>query len=235
MKKAFTFVLLLCCHIIMAQTIVSRIEAESASLGGNAKVNNNHTGFSGRGFVDQMSSNGSKVKFRVNVPSQGNYFVSLHYANGRSDKQSLSIYVNNKFAVNSKMPSTRDWSSWTNKSHVLKLKKGKNTITYQNDPRDSGVVNIDYLWVTKDLGNGCVNQPIKNKKDKLVVTKYAKFPKSELPDGRKIIPRLNTFAYFKDRKFVGAEKLGLIYEIVKKNGQFTPIYVFTHLGVWVNE
>lgn len=61
--------------------VAGKYEAESASLSGGAKVNTNHIGYSGTGFVDGYTTTGATATFNVQASAEGSYNATLHYAN----------------------------------------------------------------------------------------------------------------------------------------------------------
>lgn len=129
-------------------------EAEEASLSGDtvttrAAINTNHSGYSGSGFVDNLTTDGSAVTFYAKVTNAGVYDVSMCYSNGTGVDQTLSVYVNGEFAGNIAMPSTTDWDTWSTVSEDLILAAGKNAITvkYDTGAGSSGNVNVDYLEI----------------------------------------------------------------------------------------
>lgn len=125
-------------------------EAEYASLFGSsistqASVNQNHTGYSGTGFVDQLEEDGAGLTFYAKVANAGNYDVSFRYANGDDTVKSLSLYVNGSFSGRIEMPSTANWDTWANVITNLALAAGNNIITlkYEVASGDTGFVNLD--------------------------------------------------------------------------------------------
>ncbi len=97
-------------------------EAENAELSGKAFVANDHSGYSGTGFVCGYGNVGAKALFTVNVPKEGDYSIKVRYSNASEADKTLSIYVNGE-------------------------KIGSNTISLQRDEDDGGSVNLDYLLV----------------------------------------------------------------------------------------
>src|SRR5690606_33605948 len=76
-----------------------QLEAEDASLSGEttgtmATANDNHTGYSGTGFVDNMDTDGAAVTFYADVVAGGDHTVALRYANSTGSAKTLSIFVN---------------------------------------------------------------------------------------------------------------------------------------------
>jgi len=69
-------------------------EAENAELSGKAFVANDHSGYSGTGFVCGYGNVGAKALFTVNVPKEGDYSIKVRYSNASEADKTLSIYVN---------------------------------------------------------------------------------------------------------------------------------------------
>jgi len=66
-----------------------KFEAEDAYLTGGTRVDTNHSGYSGRGYIDNYVKVGATATFTVNVPSDGAYAVTLDYANGTGVMKTL--------------------------------------------------------------------------------------------------------------------------------------------------
>jgi hypothetical protein len=139
-------------------------QAEAAALAGGAKVNADHTGYTGSGFVDGYWNVGAMTTFTVNVSSSGRYKVTLRYANSSDDKnatRTLHIYVNGVEARQTHLPTLANWDMWDYKTESLALSAGDNTITYQYDPCDSAHVNLDAIIVgTGEATNLALNRPV---------------------------------------------------------------------------
>ncbi|WP_374121383.1 discoidin domain-containing protein [Paenibacillus sp. LHD-117] len=123
-------------------------QAESASLTSGAKVNTDHAGFSGSGFVDGYWTQGATTTFTVNAASAGNYDVALKYANAMGDARTLSVYVNGAKIRQTTLNSLANWDTWGTKTETLTLNAGSNTIAYKYDAGDTGNVNLDQITVT---------------------------------------------------------------------------------------
>ncbi|MEL7143002.1 MAG: DUF4347 domain-containing protein [Cyanobacteria bacterium J06573_11] len=191
-----------------------RIEAETAQLTGGASTNTNHSGFSGSSFVDKFTIKGAAVTFTVNTASAGNYNTTLRYANGpygpsNNGTKDLSLYVNGVDVKDTNLPSTGTWKRWKNKTEVLNLKKGANTITYQHNNDNNGIVNLDYIWLSKDVGNGPIDVPINDFGLGLTVKKIAQLPKDSKGNNARMIGMTTQG----DRTFVYEERDGHIYDI----------------------
>ncbi|MBN1932300.1 MAG: carbohydrate-binding protein [Desulfobacterales bacterium] len=126
-------------------------EAENAIITGSAKVNTEHYGFSGRGYVDGYGymGLGSKTTFSVRIPSDGIYKVTLRYANARGSDMTVSIYVNGTKVKKTILPSMDSWDNWADKIELIALKSGQNTIAYKYDEGDSGNINIDCIHISR--------------------------------------------------------------------------------------
>ncbi|OAS13272.1 CBM35 domain-containing protein [Paenibacillus oryzisoli] len=128
-------------------TSLIKAEAESAQLSGGAKVNTDHTGYSGTGFVDGYWISGANTTFSVTVPTAGNYSISARYANAQNNPSTASIYVNGTKIKQATFAKLANWDTWANQTDVLALNAGVNTITYKYDTGDTGYINLDYIQV----------------------------------------------------------------------------------------
>ncbi|KNY25393.1 CBM35 domain-containing protein [Pseudobacteroides cellulosolvens] len=124
-----------------------KYEAENANLSGKAFVANDHSGYSGTGFVCGYGNDGAKTLFTVNVPESGNYSIKVGYSNASEAEKSLSIYVNGKKTGQIKFARLSSWSTWSEAQAIVPLNNGENTISLQRDIEDGGSVNLDYLLI----------------------------------------------------------------------------------------
>ncbi len=129
-------------------------EAEDASLWGasttqQAKVNDNHPGYTGTGFADGFEYSGAAVTFYAKTKSGGDFPVEIRYANGDAESKTMSIYVNGVYAAQALFAPTSSWSSWSTATQTLPLTSGANTITirYDHENGDKGFMNIDNIFV----------------------------------------------------------------------------------------
>lgn len=125
-------------------------EAESASLSGGAVYANDHTGYSGSGFVGGFTD-GNKgnaaAQFTVSAAAAGVHNVTVRYANGNGSAKTLSLYVNGVKIKQTTLNATANWDSWTTSTEALTLAAGSNTIRYKFDTTDTGNVNLDKIDV----------------------------------------------------------------------------------------
>ncbi|MGW3989953.1 family 16 glycoside hydrolase [Streptomyces sp. NPDC004830] len=126
-------------------------EAEEARLTGAAGINTDHSGYSGSGFVDRYATEGkAATTFDVTVPRSGTYDVNLRYSNGPNPfagTKSLSLYADGRKVRQTLLPSTGDWDSWSTRTEQVKLRAGRNALSYRFDASDTGHVNLDLITV----------------------------------------------------------------------------------------
>lgn len=132
-------------------------EAEDADLSGGAKKSDDHTGFTGTGFVGGYdNSASSKTSFNVNVNEAGTYYLSFRYSAGSVGgwpaDRTLSIGINGT-SVNAVFKGTDStWNTWLENIAKYNLKAGSNTITVSSitDAKDnSDCINLDRLSIWK--------------------------------------------------------------------------------------
>ncbi|OMD60695.1 alpha-amylase [Paenibacillus odorifer] len=128
--------------------VAGKYEAESASLSGGAKVNTNHTGYSGTGFVDGYTTTGAATTFNVQASAAGSYNATLHYANASGSAKKVSIYVNGIKVTQTTLANLTNWDTWADQTETLSLQAGNNTLAYKYDSDDSGNINIDYVTLS---------------------------------------------------------------------------------------
>ncbi|MDR1547749.1 MAG: carbohydrate-binding protein [Hungatella sp.] len=131
-----------------------KYEAEYASLSGQTiqgqpHVDNNHSGFSGIGFVDNIETDQAALTFYSKVSNAGDYELTLRCSNGDGSDKSLSAYVNGTYGGPVAIPSTGSWDLWEDVEITLPLSAGNNSITfkYNQTDGDTGYANVDYMTV----------------------------------------------------------------------------------------
>jgi hypothetical protein len=200
----------------------SRYEAENATY--VDRFNNDPTiPFSGSGFVDNLTTSyTSTVIFHVAVPSAGDYNVSLHYATALAGPRYLRIYVNGAPTALADFASTNGWQNWRNRSLLLSLPAGPSDIEYRVEDTNAGFgwVNLDYLWLSREVDNGPFSQPI-GAGDQLLVAKLVQLPvpasSPVTSSGGKAI--INNLASSGNRLFAADAVHGIIHEFFDDNGR----------------
>ncbi len=130
-KKAFFCICIFLLTInAFAQTLVTTVEAETGTRAGGLTIGTANTGYSGSGYVTNMTATGDNLTISVTVPSAGNYKLVIRY-NGPYGTKDQDIYVNGTFVSSLNFPATTGYSDLTAGS--LTLKAGVNTIgIYKN-------------------------------------------------------------------------------------------------------
>ncbi|MEG3768500.1 CBM35 domain-containing protein [Alteromonas sp. 14N.309.X.WAT.G.H12] len=141
------------------QIVLNKVyEAEEATLVGTTS-DNTYEGFSGFGYVSNIEDINDAVVFNVEVPIGGEYTIDMVYAL-QSDApdldHSLSIYVNEEYSAKTTFIPTSAWDSWSVQTDPITLAAGNNTIAYQLDADDTGLVNLDYMLL--NLVSGSTNE-----------------------------------------------------------------------------
>lgn len=119
----------------------------------NMSFDSSHQGFSGTGFVAGFYMNcGSHIQFSVTVEADGEYDVTVGYANGNSEAKGqaakLGVYVNGTKQKDTLLVPGQAWNTYLRKTEQLTLKKGENTITYwYEDTSVMAAPNFDYIEI----------------------------------------------------------------------------------------
>lgn len=133
-----------------------RYEAENAVLSGGAKINTDHPGYSGTGFVDGYHFNvGATTTFTVNVGAAGNYNAVLRYSAGFGTSANTGLYVNGVKIKNITCNGTGNWDTWANQTEIVTLNSGSNTIAYKSESSVNTSINLDCI----DLTGGATATP----------------------------------------------------------------------------
>ncbi|MFB9315720.1 family 16 glycoside hydrolase [Nocardioides plantarum] len=124
-------------------------ELEGQQLEGSAKVDTEHAGYSGDGYVAGIDNAGAGVTSTLVIDEAGEYDVALRYANGPNPFQgpkTLSMVVNGE-EQELTLPSTGTWKTWGTYRFKLDLVEGQNSVVLRYDADDDGNVNLDFLKV----------------------------------------------------------------------------------------
>ena len=92
MKQLFSLLTMLCLGILALDADVV-VEAEDAQFDG--KVANNHSGYSGSGFVDVANKSGSYILFQFSIAEDmPQAIVKVRWANGKDDSRDIEVQAN---------------------------------------------------------------------------------------------------------------------------------------------
>ncbi|WP_185230378.1 serine hydrolase [Teredinibacter franksiae] len=124
------------------------LEAENATVSG-AAVENQHSGYSGSGYVNTTNSSGNWIEFDVNtIPYSGIYRVEIRYANGSTSNRPLDIAINGTVESTADNFGTGAWATWSTTNVNIPLEAGDNKLRLIGTG-SSGAANIDRIVVTK--------------------------------------------------------------------------------------
>ncbi len=108
-------------------------QAEDATLTGGARKANDHTGYTGSGFIGGFDNSGTaKVEFNVNVQSAGTYYLSVRYSAGEvggwPNNRTLGFSVNNASENVTFTGTDSTWNTWEEYIVKKELNSGNNTV-----------------------------------------------------------------------------------------------------------
>ena len=127
------------------------IQAEDVTLN-HAEINNNHSGYTGSGFVNYINETGSYIEWEVNVSSNGPANCVYVFANAGDDRP-VDIAVNGSVVTSYSFPNTGDWTNWMSASVDINLYSGNNTIRLTSTGSEGGP-NIDRMDITFNVSGG---------------------------------------------------------------------------------
>ncbi|MGF1596700.1 MAG: CBM35 domain-containing protein [Acidimicrobiales bacterium] len=125
-----------------------RVEAESATLQGAARVRTDQQGYEGTGFVGDLITPGSGLTVTADVAAAGDVPFTVRYAAGPAGNRALrtlTVEVNGTAVGATRMQPTASWDTWDVVVGTLPLVAGPNEITLVWGAGDTGWVNIDYV------------------------------------------------------------------------------------------
>lgn len=106
-------------------------------------------GFLGQSYVNYDNVVGSALTFTVNAPEDGNYLMTVRFANGTAVERPLSIFTNDSdsyYYMN--FEGTGTWTDWKENQIVITLKKGENKIKTVATTSNGGP-NVDLIKLIK--------------------------------------------------------------------------------------
>jgi hypothetical protein len=119
-----------------------RIEAELTG-----QVQKNASGFSGTGYVEDLTSRPANQAFELEIPETGNYAITLRGSNGRGPHDVYcyirSVELDGKDIGTFILESSGNWNQWTysNQLRLPDLSKGKHRVRILFNPEKKGYDN----------------------------------------------------------------------------------------------
>ena len=108
-----------------------------------------NSGFLGQSYVNYDNVLGSALTITVNAPEDGNYLMTVRFANGTDAARPLSIYAgSNDSYYSMNFGGTGSWTDWKENEIVISLKKGENKIKMAATTANGGP-NIDVIKFIK--------------------------------------------------------------------------------------
>ncbi len=152
-----------CATNLNAQVIY---EAEDAFYS-SGKVDTQHSGYTGDGFVDTENESGAFIEWKVNSLKAYNDTLAFRYALGKDEHRTMQVYVNETLTDTIDFDNTVNFTSYIYKYTIGNLIAGENTIRL-TAINIEGAPNIDHLSIKLDtnyylkidtlsIGNGTLN------------------------------------------------------------------------------
>ncbi|MGE6220294.1 DUF5018 domain-containing protein [Nubsella zeaxanthinifaciens] len=116
-------------------------EAENANFTG--KVDTQHTGFTGTGFIDFLATGDNQITFTVCNQQAGVQTAKFRYSFAKDENRSAALYVNDVFVQTVDFPRTATFTDWTEVLVSVNLNAGVNAIKLAWETTDGP--NLDRL------------------------------------------------------------------------------------------
>jgi hypothetical protein len=121
-------------------------QAESYTKQSGCTLDNDHTGFTGTGFMD-FGGSGTYVEWNnINVATAGSRVLTFRYANGSANARKALILVNGAAVGNVDFSPTGAWTNWKTAAITTSLIAGNNVIQVRAST-SSGGPNLDNMLV----------------------------------------------------------------------------------------
>lgn len=156
-------------------------QADEAELSGGARIESRNQGYTGqKGYVGgYFNSSTAATTFRVEVPADGEYYISLRYAAGAAGNWNadrvVGLSINNEEVKHVKFKSvSQSWDVWSECVQKVQLKAGLNTITYMclTEDDNSDCINLDRLSVWPHDPNPTITNIVFDKSAYIVSKNY---------------------------------------------------------------
>ncbi|MFK9090119.1 family 43 glycosylhydrolase [Bacillus salipaludis] len=139
-------------------------QAEDGIFYGDITNGNSYRNYQGTGYINLPKKSGAEASYVVNAEEAGDYIVGVRYAYGEKvdgeytdrprtqlpARAKINVFVNGVHVKTITPDKTAiSWEEWFTASERLRLKAGKNIISYRIDQGSIGNVNLDYLTMYK--------------------------------------------------------------------------------------
>ncbi|MGW5714689.1 MGH1-like glycoside hydrolase domain-containing protein [Amycolatopsis sp. NPDC003865] len=125
------------------------LEAEDALNTGGVKTNVNHTGYSGRAFLDGLWAQGAASTFTLHraTGDPATTALTVRYANANSDTRTMTLSVDGRRLRQVSFPKVSDsWDAWGTVTFGDVPLTGRDpVVTLSYAPGDTGAINLDWL------------------------------------------------------------------------------------------
>ncbi len=149
--KEFTLVALFFSFFLVTSQAQTTYQAEDGFEFDGA-IENEHTGFTGSGYVNLENTETSYLSMKVSMANAGEQTLTIFFANGASDNRPMDVVVNGNVAVSDlAFNSTGEWTSYQTQETTVSLEEGLNTITFNSKTADGGP-NVDKIELTGEVG-----------------------------------------------------------------------------------
>lgn len=140
-----------------AESYTQTREAEQGSLNGGARVETEHWGYSGGGYVGGLTDQhkgSARVDVVMDAPNSGDYELAVRYANATGSTQSLSLWIDEQFERQLRFPPASHWGDYQTQQIAVAVTAGTHLVSLRFEEQDSGNVNIDSLVLSQRENSG---------------------------------------------------------------------------------
>jgi len=141
-------------HVFVTDTVFY-YEAEEGILSAGT-VDNNHTGYTGDGFVNLDNQSGTYLDLTIPFPESGMWKIAIRYANGTDQNRPCEIRMDGTMVSSGfGFAPTGEWTDWAySEKLALDLEAGDHTLRITGNT-SSSAPNLDHLkCIRADHGTG---------------------------------------------------------------------------------
>lgn len=153
-------------------TVYEAEDENIATFSEGGRLQNDHLGFSGTGFVDFANEVGAFLEFqKITVEKRGRYEVNVRFANASSNQSNrqLQVDVNGSVAIDAAdFEFTGSWDGWTVQTLDMVLDSGENTVKF-TALHEEGGPNIDKMEVPLEPAEELGKETLSAKGERLAI------------------------------------------------------------------